>query len=238
MSAFFCLKSFKKHKALIWNICWSLFGDFLISCGTDGIILIWGPCIGCKLIDSILKKKDELLNFSLWTNICAIESFSKFRTYKNIKWANKFNFFCAVSFSGFSFMFNIIFQSGFKRQVYLQIQDMLLGPKCELKNCDFIRSGKFVSIVGRNKLIYIWKKNLREKYSCFFIIKYNKSDIKCIKWYMDHQHIITSSYNGELKIFFKKKKGIQLQRINVLCEFNNMVNRFLSNWTSASVLFE
>ena len=207
MPGFFRLKSFNKHKATVWSISWFSFGEFLYSCGADGIIFIWGPINQSKYENKKSKITIEKLKFSKWNSICKFKSFFSFKTYRHMDCLFNSNQLCACSFSGNSYLCKIFFYNQ-KKCVTLKKQYLLIGPVGEVKNCNYSPDKNYICISSRNKTVWIWEKDLKNNYNCFIIIKENESDIKCLKWYPKHKYIITSSYNGIIKFYKKIKKKL------------------------------
>jgi WD40 repeat protein len=207
MRSFLRLKILNKHKAAIWNICWSSYGEFLLSCGADGIILIWGPISKFLYKDSNLKKISEKIYFLKWNNLCKFESFLEFKTYRKLAWLCNFNQFSVCSFSGISHLCKIIFLNSDK-SLSLNKQSTLIGPSSEIKSCNYSPDGNLISISSRNKTVWIWKKEFKKIFNCYFILKQHDSDVKCLKWYPKHKYLITGTYDGIINIFKKKKKKL------------------------------
>jgi WD40 repeat protein len=207
MPNFLRLLILNKHKAAVWNICWSSYGEFLLSCGADGIILIWGPTSKfiCKNLN--IKKTIENIHFVKWNNLCKFESFLEFKTYRNIAWLSNFNQFCVCSFSGISHLCKIVFLN-LNKSISLKKQSSLIGPSSEVKSCNYSPDGNLISISSRNKTVWIWEKDFRKNFNCFFILKQHDSDIKYLKWYPKHKYLITATYDGIMKFFKKEKKKL------------------------------
>ena len=83
----------------------------------------------------------------------------------------------------------------------------LIGPLSEIKNCIYSPDGNFVCVSARNKTIWTWKKNLKNNFNFFFIIKDHDRDLKCLRWYPRHKYLITASYNGIIKFYQKNDKN-------------------------------
>ena len=207
MSGFLRLKILNRHQATIWSVSWSSYGEFLISSGSDGIIFIWGPISILNFSDLDSKKTANRRKFSKWNNLSKFESFHKFKTYRNTFWLPNSSQFCVCTFSGISFLCNITFFKK-KKSITMKKQYELIGPLSEIKNCIYSPDGNFVCVSARNKTIWTWKKNLKNNFNFFFIIKDHDSDLKCLRWYPRHKYLITASYNGIIKFYQKKKKNL------------------------------
>jgi WD40 repeat protein len=207
MNGFIKLKTLNKHKATIWSITWSSFGELLFSCGADGKIFIWGPVLHLYHRNLNLKINFEKLKFSKWNNLCKFESFLYFKTYRNITCLFNSTELCACSFSGVSILCKISFFFE-KKSITIKKQYLFIGPLSEIKNCTYSPDKNYICISSRNKTVWVWEKNFKNNYNCFTIIRQNDSDIKCLKWYPKHKYLISSSYNGIIKFYKKKKKNL------------------------------
>nr|UXY87335.1 putative cytosolic iron-sulfur protein assembly protein CIAO1 [Cryptomonas sp.] len=233
MPAFLQIKTFGKHKAIVWNICWSVYGEFLVSCGADGIIFIWGLISNLYFVNYDKKMIIETQYFSNWDNLCKFESFLIFKSYRNISWSGSFNSFCVSSFSGAVHLCKIVFFNN-KKSVYLEKRNSLFGPTCEVKSCDFSQNGALICTSTRNKIVWLWEKQLGNIFDCFFILKQHESDIKCSKWYPRNKFLVTSTYEGIIRFFTKDKKcvfyngSITLLKSTIwLINFSKIGNQFI-----------
>nr|UXY86900.1 putative cytosolic iron-sulfur protein assembly protein CIAO1 [Cryptomonas paramecium] len=199
-----CLNTFQGHSASVWKIKWSLHGELLISSGADGLILVWGSFFYRNNYNANLKSVINLSYFFKWKLLCKFNLISVYKSYKDINWSPNTSEFCVVNFSGIFHTCQIIFFNK-KKSISFKKKTSCFNSPFEIKNCKYSPNGVLISVVTRNKRLYVWKKNDKDITDCIFIDKNCKSDIKHLTWHFKHKYLITAEYGGAINFFIKSK---------------------------------
>jgi WD40 repeat protein len=199
------IQRLKLHKASIWAVKWSSFGDFIVSCGIDGTILIWGFFL--KIISNELQNRQQIEKWFLknWNYITFIKSFYFQGSHRRINWNENDNNFCVSSFSSQAFFCKIFFFFSFKTINIIE-QFNLEGFSSEIKDCDFSRNEEKIIFSTRDKTIWFWERIMIHKFQCFLILQGHESDIKKILWHPRFSFLISISYEGFIRFFQKKNQ--------------------------------
>ncbi|AEA38969.1 hypothetical protein CPARA_2gp311 (nucleomorph) [Cryptomonas paramecium] len=212
------LTTLQGHSASVWKTTWSLQGELLISCGADGLVLTWGPflCNNYHKINS--KLMINLLHFSKWKLLCKFNLMSTCKSYKNINWSPNTNECCVVNFSGIFYTCQIVFFNK-KKPITFKKKTSCFNSLSEIKNCRYSPNGTLLSVVTRNKRLYVWKKNDKDIIDCIFIDKNCKSDIKYSIWHFKHKYLITAEYGGTVNFFVKSKHTVAFKNAIIISPF-------------------
>jgi len=198
------LKSLEKHKGSVWSIRWSDSGSLIISCGTDGKVILWGP----KSFHGVLKKKRKSsINqslYSYWGQISFLQINKKLKSLRSLHFSSNTNEICLGTFSGICFLCKILFQKK-KKISFLEIIEKLFGILPEIKSSCFSHDSIMISASGRDRTIWVWEKNLSREYQCLFVLNNHESDIKKIEWHPQNDTFLSSTYKGIIRGFRIKK---------------------------------
>jgi hypothetical protein len=230
------IKRLKLHKASIWAVKWSCFGDFVVSCGIDGKIFIWSFFL--KIINYDLQKRQQIEKcfFNNWNCITFSKSFYYQGSHRRINWNENDNNFCISSFSSKAFICKIFFLISFKTINIIE-QFNLDGFSSELKDCDFSRNEDKIIFSTRDKTIWFWERIKVNKFQCFLILQGHESDIKRILWHPRFSFLISITYEGFIRFF--QKKNVEVLIFNFwnfsnfsLLDLNFNLNGNTSNYCS------
>jgi WD40 repeat protein len=207
------IQIFKTHKAIIWAMKWSSFGDFLISCGTDGVIFFFGFSLKIIIYKSREREKFEKFFYESWNCLSFIKSFYFQGSYRRINWCENFNQCCIPSFGGKVFICKIFFKKLFKT-INIAKKFYLDGFTAEIKDSNFSKNGLKIITCTRDKTLWFWEKIISYEFQCLLILQGHESDIKRTSWHPRFTFVISITYNGFIRVF--KKKNIEISLLRVL----------------------
>jgi WD40 repeat protein len=208
------ITSLKEHTGIVWSILWSISGDFLTSIGVDSSLIIWGPSKNSIARNFYEKSIEEVIYFRLWKKIFKLEMFQLLRTFRGLGRKINSNYFSVSDFKNKSYLIEVSFFKCLKI-CSLEIKHCIKGHSSEIKSCHFSSNEILFASCGRDRSIWFWKNQNKEKINCDFILKNLESDIKCIKWNPVYPEITGCSYDGILVIisYEKEEKMIFENRI-------------------------
>ncbi|AFP65563.1 hypothetical protein CMESO_410 (nucleomorph) [Chroomonas mesostigmatica CCMP1168] len=203
MAYIICIRQFKIHVSSVWAMTWSILGDFLISSGGDGNILVWGPLHDSKKCFKGIRHIIEKKNFLNWNILSYTKTYYFRGTFRKIDFCVNFGQFCIGTFFGKILVCTISFSKNLKI-IFIKENFILDDFTSEVKSCQFSKDGRLLSIGTRNKILWIWEKKQCANFQCLIIIQKHESDIKETTWHPRVKFLATSSYEGFLRFFRKK----------------------------------
>lgn len=209
MGLLVCLKSMKIHKASVWAIRWSCYGDFLVSCGVDGAVILWGPSLSSFIYSTGKKYIIQRNSFQNWNCLTYVKTFYFRGTFRTMDWSINFNRFCSGTFFREAILCKIIF-SKLSKIILLYENRCLNNLASEVKCCKFSKNGFYLASCTRDKTLWVWEKTSIGDFQCLYVLSNHESDIKGVIWHPKFSYLTTCSYDGLLRILQKKKKGIIL----------------------------
>lgn len=226
-ACFILITSLKEHTGIIWSILWSISGDFLTSIGVDSSLIIWGPSKNSIVRNFQEKSIEEVSYFKLWKKIYKLEMFQLLRTFRGLGRKINSNYFSVSDFQNKSYLIEASFFKCLKI-CSLEIKHCIKGHSSEIKSCQFSSNEILFASCGRDRSIWFWKNQNKEKINCDFILKNLESDIKCIKWNPVYPEIAGCSYNGILVIMsYENEEKIIFE--NRICTASILHSFFESN---------
>lgn len=203
------VKKFYLGKSSTWSITWSSVGNFLISCGADGIVFVWGRCFSRNIKKSCKKSIIDKYIFQNWNCLEFFRTNEKSTTIRTCAFSQNFYEISLCYFNGENDMCQILFLNAPKSfSIYKSIN--LIGPRSEIKSCEFSPNGSIFSISLREKLVWSWVRKESKIFEHLFILGNHESDIKRLKWHPFFGFILTATYDGIFRMFQKKKNEIIL----------------------------
>jgi WD40 repeat protein len=206
------IKKFTLHKASVWALKWSSFGDFLISCGIDGIIFIWGFNLILSYSNLNERQIIEKFFYQNWNFLSFFKSFYFRGSFRRVNFCENFNTFCVSTFSGKVLICKIFFLN-FYKTVDINENFYLDGFLSEIKDGDFSKNGLMMTYCTRDKALWFWEKIVSRKFQCFLILHGHESDIKKVIWHPRFAFLISSTYNGFVRVFQKKNYCIRMLKL-------------------------
>jgi WD40 repeat protein len=208
------ITSLKEHTGIVWSILWSISGDFLTSIGVDSSLIIWGPSKNSIVRNFYEKSIEEVTYFRLWKKIYKLEMLRLLRTFRGLGRKINSNYFSVSDFQNKSYLIEVSFFKCLKI-CSIEIKHCIKGHSSEIKSCQFSSDEILFASCGRDRSIWFWKNQNKEKINCDFILKNRESDIKCIKWNPVYPEITGCSYDGMFFIisYEKEEKMIFENRI-------------------------
>mmetsp|Transcript_37585 Transcript_37585/g.94241 ORF Transcript_37585/g.94241 Transcript_37585/m.94241 type:complete len:370 (+) Transcript_37585:50-1159(+) len=201
------IKTLKTNNASIWSLKWNSLGNFLISCGVDGCILIWGITssqISFSLNTKSLIEKKIYIN---WNCLSFQRKKGENSTHRTLSFSKNIYEIGISTFIGDTKICKIIFTNK-SRTIYLKKLITLKGSTSEIKNCAFSPDGLNFIVCSRNKMVWNWEKDSKNFLNSFFVLENHESDIKQSIWHPQYGIILTSTYEGYVRLFQKNFKDI------------------------------
>jgi WD40 repeat protein len=198
-----CIRKFKIHTASVWTIKWSKFGDFLVSSGGDGSVLLLGPSSEVFLQFSGKKEKIEKRNIQDWNCLSYLKTFYFRGTSRKLSMSLNFNELCMSTLLGKIFVCTILFSKK-KKNVIIKEKMSLNGFLSEIKGCEFSKDGILITACARNKILWVWERKFDASFQCLSVFDNHESDIKETRWHPNFKFLFSSSYEGFFRIFQKK----------------------------------
>uniref|UniRef100_A0A7S0W669 Uncharacterized protein n=1 Tax=Hemiselmis tepida TaxID=464990 RepID=A0A7S0W669_9CRYP len=201
------IKTLKTNKSSIWSLKWNPLGTFLISCGVDGCIFIWGLASSRTSFDIKIRSFIEKEIYTKW-NCITIQTKEYFKTtHRTLSYSKNVYQIGIGTFTGDIKICKIFF-SGKNRKIFLKRLTVLKGSASEIKNCAFSQNGSNFVACSRNKIVWNWEKDSKDFFYSFFILENHESDIKQSIWHPQLGIILTSTYEGNIRLFQKNLKEI------------------------------
>mmetsp|Transcript_25091 Transcript_25091/g.48849 ORF Transcript_25091/g.48849 Transcript_25091/m.48849 type:complete len:373 (-) Transcript_25091:1489-2607(-) len=201
------IKTFKINKASIWSLKWSSFGNFLISCGVDGCVIVFSLTSSQVFYNFNRRNFIEKKIFQNWNCITFTKKEEIKSTHRDVNFS-KNNYQIGIStFIGNTLVCKIFFSKKL-RAIFFEKLTILKGSSSEVKNCAFSPDGTNFITCSRNKMVWNWEKNSENFFNSFFVLENHESDIKQSIWHPQLGIILTSTYEGFVRFFQKNFKEI------------------------------
>lgn len=209
MAIFRKIKSFSLNPSSVWSLVWSNLGNFLISCNSDGKYFLWGK--RSSMILGYSKKKIEIEKkiFQKWNCLEFSQNKKRKTTIRACDYSFNFYEISMCSFEGIFFTTKIFFSRSDGVFFTNESPSFFFG-KSEIKACEFSPDSLYFAASTRNKNLWVWKKKLSNSYEPFFIFGNHESDVKQTRWHPYFGFIITSTYEGVVRVINKKNKEMLL----------------------------
>ncbi|ABW98147.1 hypothetical protein HAN_2g329 (nucleomorph) [Hemiselmis andersenii] len=201
------IKIFKTNRASIWSLKWNTLGTFLISCGADGCVFIWGLTSSEISFDSKIRSLIEKKIYSNWNCITFQMKGPNKTTHRTLSISKNVYQIGISTFTGDTKICKIFFPKNI-RKIFLTKLEVLNGPTSEIKNCSFSPDGSNLIACSRNKMVWNWEKDSKNFFNSFFVLENHESDIKQSIWHPQFGIILTSTYEGNVRLFQKNLEEI------------------------------
>lgn len=203
------IKIFNLNSSSVWALSWSNLGNFLVSCTSDGMYFLWGKRSSAIIKNSKNKIEIERKIFQNWNCLEFSLKKKKKSTIRSCSYSVNFYKISMCSFEGI-FLTTKIFFSRSKGFFFTNELTSFCFGKSEIKSSEFSPNGEYFAASSRNKNLWIWRRENRNLFEPFFVFNNHESDVKQTKWHPYFGFIVTSTYDGIMRITYKKTNELLL----------------------------